>query len=176
VSKTVTLASLTSSTVFATFASFSPASALLSPTAAYELALAYLSEHFSASAFYLVFLLQLLGIDQSPPAAADADADAMELEEPTTVKAPSLAGLAAGLLGPAVRLPAPEAPGLFEPARFEAEFAHLAKGQAWGNFGNVLFEKEADNWYDPELGTRHLNCITPTRARVRRVRRVRCVS
>jgi hypothetical protein len=48
-----------------------------------------------------------------------------------------------------VRLPAPEAAGLFGPARFEAEFAHLAKGQAWGNFGNVLFEKEADNWYDP---------------------------
>jgi hypothetical protein len=152
VSKTVTLASLTSSTVFATFASFSPSSALLSPTAAYELALAYLSEHFSASAFYLVFLLQLLGLDR--PIAADAQNDAMDVEEPapaTAEKRPSLAALAASLLGPAVQLPAPEAAVSFDPERFEREFAHLSQGQAWGNVGNVLFEKEADNWYEEEL-------------------------
>jgi hypothetical protein len=166
VSETVTLSSSASSPEFTTFASFSASSALLSPTAAFELAFAYLSHHYASSACYLLFLLQLLGLEsaQQPQQqqladdfgspALSGEQDAMEVEggrveaDAKSAASPSLSGLAAALLAPlTVKLPAPEASASFDPVRFEQEFAYLSTGVAWGSFGNILFEKEADNWF-----------------------------
>lgn len=144
VAETVTLSSSSSlsSSVFSTFAYFSSSSALLSPTAAYELAFTYFSEHFSSSPFYLLFLLQLLGLENSNSNDTSYTSATAATEPP----APLLSQLAAALLPAGVHLPAPEASAPFSPSLFEQEFAYLSKGEAWGNFGNILFEKEADNW------------------------------
>jgi len=134
VSKTVTLESPSPSTLtssLSAFASFSSSSSssLVSPTTAFELTFAYLTDHFSSSALYVLFLFQLLlPIDGKGSRGTSH--------------------LAAGLLSPAAQLMVAFEPWTsFDPALFELDFEYLSEGQAWGNFGNILFEKEANNWY-----------------------------
>lgn len=138
VAEAVTHAASGPSSVFSTFAFFASSSALLSPTAAYELAFTYLSEYFASSAFYLLYLLQLLGLENVHEQHSDASFE---------TRPSKLFQLAEKLLPSGVNLPAPEASASFDPHAFEREFIYLSNGEAWGNFGNILFEKEADNWY-----------------------------
>ncbi len=95
------------------------ASQHLISTYAFECAFNYLTQHFSQSAYYAIYLFRLLGIQDS------SLADLLQLPSSSLVSA-----------FPATDL-----------MKWKEQFTYLVKGESWGDFGDKLFEKEADNWY-----------------------------